>query len=240
MANCNVLLVGIDPVMANSLRNTFFDETFNTVVVKDVQAAWQALQEQEEMSDLVFLGPDLDSTVKLEFCRRLRGDLRTEPVSVMLATCHASESEEVEGFEAGVDDVVVMPRSERLIVERMKAHIRRKRHLRNKNVLQRRAVRLDRDCMQLSIGRETFQLTPTECRIVWILIDRDGRPVTRRELLEACGGNAWGLLERTIDGHVKVLRKKLGSRGTLIETVWGLGYRIGNINLGTTGHSANV
>lgn len=233
MATSNILLVGICQEIAKALRDNFVDEPYHAQIVNDVRAAWQTLQEQEEVSDLIFLGAELESNVKLDFCRRLRSDQRTEPVSVMFATSIRSETEEICGFEAGVDDVVVMPRSERLIVERMKAHIRRKRHLQNvKDCIQRRAVRLERGCMRLTINGDDFQLTPTECGILWILLNKDGQPVTRRELLAACGGNAWGLLERTIDGHVKVLRKKLGRWALVIETVWGLGYRIGDIPIG--------
>ena len=225
------MLVGICQEIAKALRETFADEPYHAQIVNDVQAAWQTLQEQEPVSDLIFLGPELDSNVKLDFCRRLRNDQRTEPVSVMFATSIRSESEEICGFEAGVDDVVVMPRSERLIVERMKAHIRRRRHLQSeKDVIQRRAVRLERDSLRLTISGDDFQLTPTECGILWILLNKDGQPVSRRDLLAACGGHAWGLLERTIDGHVKVLRKKLGRWAGVIETVWGLGYRIGDVH----------
>ncbi len=164
-----------------------------------------------------------------ELCRRIRAAGDT---LVIMLTARAEETDKIVGLKLGADDYVTKPFSPRELVARVEAVLRRARAARAAETreggerLERGALVIDPGRHEAWLGGVPLGLTPTEFRLLHVLARRPGRVFTRLELVEAVQGTAYDGYERTIDSHVKNLRKKLGpAGGGLIETVYGVGYR---------------
>lgn len=167
--------------------------------------------------------PGLDG---LAVCRALRADTRTAGMPIVMLTGSTDEEDQVLGFEVGADDYITKPWSVQVLLARIKAALRRADHP---------ADALQVTCGPLSIHpsrHETLlegkplNLTPTEFRILLALASHPERVFTRGELLgedEASGAG----LRRNVDVHIHTLRRKLGRHHSLVDTVWGSGYRLG-------------
>ena len=176
---------------------------------------------------VVVLDRSLPTLDGLEVCRRLRQDLRTARVPIVLLTARAAEFERVAGLEVGADDYMSKPFSPRELVARIKAVLRR---------VSLRPAPLDSlqvGDLAIDVGRHlvTWQgkpvrLTAGEFRILRFLAVRQGRVVARTEIIDgALDGHVDGL-SRTVDVHLAAIRRKLGRGGPLIQTVRGVGYRL--------------
>ena len=180
--------------------------------------------------DVVVLDLMLPGVDGLEVCRRLRRDQPAVPV--LMLTALGEETDRIHGLEVGADDYVTKPFSPRELVLRVQAILRRARETNppaGGRVLWAGPVRLDLAAHQATMDGVELALTPTEFRLLQALLERKGRTMSRRQLLE----KAWDvrteiadrLQTRTVDMHVRRLRSKLGAVGPWVETVRGFGYR---------------
>lgn len=177
------------------------------------------------LPDVVILDLMLPGLNGLDVCRELRAGDRTKEIPVLMLTARAEESDQVEGFSVGADDYVTKPFSTKVLMHRIKALQRRmEKSSETSDAVEHLGVKIDRVRHRVSIGDEDVDLTPTEFRLLECLLRQPGRAFSRRQLMEAAIGDGSIVLERTIDVHVKTLRKKLGD-ADLIETVRGVGYR---------------
>jgi DNA-binding response OmpR family regulator len=191
----------------------------------DGTSALAALAEQE--FDLIVLDVMLGDISGVEVVRRLRAE---SPVPVLLLTARDAEADVVLGFEAGADDYVVKPFSQRELVSRVRAILRRRELDRGSGERERRAgdVRIDLLRHEAFVGERAVHLTPIELRILAQLAEED-RAYSRRELLEAAWGTAYVPDDRSCDGHVANLRRKVEddpASPTRVLTVRGVGYRL--------------
>jgi two-component system phosphate regulon response regulator PhoB len=162
----------------------------------------------------------------LEICRRLRADPVTRNVLVLMLTAKGEETDQVAGFSVGTDDYVSKPFSVKVLLERVRALLRRREgNSANDAVLVSQGVLIDRDRHRVTVDEEVLDLTPSEFGLLEALIRQPGRVFSRSELIDAALGGDSLVLERTIDVHIRSLRKKLGDRAGLVETVRGVGYR---------------
>ena len=137
-----------------------------------------------------------------------------------------AETDEIVGFNMGADDYVTKPFRVQPLIHRIKALLRRTETAEaGKNFLSLHGVEIDRATHSAKFNGIELDLTPTEFRMLWTLMSQPGRPFSRNELMETSRGEDANSLERTIDVHVRSLRKKLGDTPDLIETVRGIGYR---------------
>ena len=143
-----------------------------------------------------------------------------------MLTAKAEESDELIGFSLGADDYVTKPFSVKVLLERLKA-LRRRRTTEgvSDEVTSKLGVTVDRRRHQAASESKTIQLTRSEFRLLDTLIRQPGRVFHRAELIDAALGEDTMVMERTIDVHIRALRRKLGERAELIETVRGVGYR---------------
>ena len=145
-----------------------------------------------------------------------------------MVTAKAEESDQLVGFATGADDYVTKPYSMKVLIQRIKKELRRIQ-LQDEApagaVIESQGVVIDRHSHKALYRDQELPLTPTEFRLLEVLIRQAGRAFTRYELMDAAIGEDAIVLERTIDVHIKSLRKKLGEAGELIETVRGVGYR---------------
>jgi two-component system phosphate regulon response regulator PhoB len=211
----------IEPLAANLTR-----EGYDVLVSHDGQEGLR--QAQLKLPDLVVLDLMLPLKGGLEVCRELRLGARTREIPIIMVTAKAEESDQLVGFATGADDYVTKPYSMKVLIQRIKKELRRVQTQEEApagTVIESQGVVIDRHSHRALYREVELPLTPTEFRLLEVLIRQAGRAFTRYELMDAAIGEDAIVLERTIDVHIKSLRKKLGEAGELIETVRGVGYR---------------
>lgn len=180
---------------------------------------------QTLLPDLVLLDLMLPGLGGLEVCRELKAGERTRDIPVVMLTARAEETDQVVGFSMGADDYVTKPFSVKVLLQRLKAVQRRRDPAAEQaDVVEHLGVKIDRVRHRAFVGGEELDLTPTEFRLLECLLRQPGRAFSRFQLMDAAISGGAIVLERTIDVHIKTLRKKLGD-ADLIETVRGVGYR---------------
>ncbi len=146
----------------------------------------------------------------LEICRRLRADPVTRSVLVLMLTAKGEETDQVAGFSVGTDDYVSKPFSVKVLLERVRALLRRREGAgANLNVLVSQGIMMDRERHRVTVDDDLLDLTPSEFGLLEALIRQPGRVFSRSELIDAALGGDSLVLERTIDVHIRSLRKKL-------------------------------
>jgi two-component system phosphate regulon response regulator PhoB len=179
--------------------------------------------------DLVLLDlmlPDIQGT---EVCRQLKADPKTRTTPVIMLTARGEEVDRVVGFEIGADDYVTKPFSVRELILRARAVLRRGDPTGSLETVKLGFLTIDAEAHRVHVEGREIALTALEFRLLWTLVRRRDRVQTRQTLLNDVWGLNLNVETRTIDTHIKRLREKLGKAGSLIETVRGVGYRLGPI-----------
>ncbi len=169
--------------------------------------------------------PDIYGT---EVCRQLKADPRTRSVPVVMLTARGSEVDRVVGFELGADDYVVKPFSIRELILRVGAVLRRAGAAATQGrgpATEVGTIRVDPEAHRAWANGNLLSLTPVEFRLLSTLVSRAGRVQSRERLLVDVWGAGGESETRTVDTHVKRIRRKLGTEGERVETVRGVGYR---------------
>jgi DNA-binding response OmpR family regulator len=185
-----------------------------------------ARAEAEPRPDLVVLDLMLPGLDGFEMCRRLR---EVSTVPIIMLTARSTEEDRLEGLELGADDYVIKPFSPRELAARVRAVLRRLPGAADGPPLRVGDVMLDPARHEVTRGGRRVELTPREFRLLETMARAPGRVFSRAELLERAFGADSAALDRTIDAHVVNLRRKLEAdsrRPPLIETVFGVGYRL--------------
>lgn len=179
------------------------------------------------LPDVVFLDVDLPVLSGIEVCKQLRSDTATRESLILMLSALGEESDQLVGLAVGADDYVVKPvESYKVLLQRLKALLRRRASPpEDTESVRHKGITVDRRRYVATIGDEPLKLTKSEFRLLDTLIRQPGRAFSRAELVDAALGEDTMVLERTIDVHVRALRKKLGDAADLIETVRGIGYR---------------
>lgn len=224
MAQTRVLIIEDERALTNVLTYNLRREGYEVTVAHDGQEGLRKAQTQPV--DLILLDLMLPSLSGLDVCRDLRASEATRDVPIIMMTAKAEETDQIVGFSLGADDYVTKPFSVKVLLERMKALRRRlETGVEPGEVIEQGRVRLDRICHRVTVDGKELSLTPTEFRLLECLLRQPGRAFTRNQLMDVAIGERAIVLERTIDVHVKSLRRKLGAAGDLLETVRGIGYR---------------
>ncbi|MEI7459233.1 MAG: response regulator [Pirellula sp.] len=184
-------------------------------------------QAQLRLPDLILLDVMLPVMDGMEVCRRLRAQPETATATIIMLTAKSEESDQLVGFSVGADDYVTKPFSVRVLLERIKALLRRKSRPieEDADTVARLGIALDRRRYRVTVDAGLVDLTKTEFRLLDTLIRQPGRAFDRSELIDSALGEDTLVLERTIDVHIRALRKKIGEKAGAIETVRGVGYR---------------
>ena len=221
-----VLIVDDERDLVATLEYNLQREGFDTIAANDGKGAIQILEGQKKPA-LVLLDlmlPDMPGT---EVCKSLRSVKATRDIPVIMLTAKSEEIDRVVGFELGADDYVVKPFSMRELIMRVRAVLRRAKAKSAPNVEQLGAetLRVDLAAHRVFVGEQETVLTALEFKLLRTLLERRGRVQSRERLLEDVWGITADITTRTVDTHVKRLRRKLGSAGEMIETLRGVGYR---------------
>jgi two-component system phosphate regulon response regulator PhoB len=218
-----ILIVEDEPSLTQVLSYNLQREGYEIVVVHDGRDGLR--KAQTLLPDLIILDLMLPGMNGLEICRELRSSTQTASIPIMMLTAKAEETDQVVGFTMGADDYVTKPFSVRVLLQRVKVLLRRATAAESpSDVIEEGAIRIDKRSHRVTVDGEAVALTPTEFRLLETLMRQPGRAFTRHDLMDAAIADAI-VLERTIDVHIKSLRRKLGDTGEWIETVRGIGYR---------------
>ncbi len=225
MAKPKILIIEDDVDLTNVLNYNLRQAGYEVLIARDGS---EGLRQAELFTpDVVLLDLMLPLVDGLEVCRRLRSMSATRYTLIVMLTAKAEEVDEVVGLSLGADDYVTKPFSVKVLLQRIKAMLRRRTeaHGDAAEVISSQGITIDRRRHAATAGDQMLHLTQSEFRLLEVFVRQPGRAFTRSELLEAALDKDGIVLERTVDVHVRSLRQKLGDHAALIETVRGLGYR---------------
>ena len=186
---------------------------------------------RHERPDLLVLDLMLPGRDGWDITRTLRADEHLAAIPILMLTARVEDTDKILGLELGADDYLTKPFNPREVVARVRAILRRAGNpAQPPRVLEIGNVRLDVDQHSVSVEGASVEMTPTEFELLRVLMENPNHALTRSELIEKALGYSYEGMERTLDSHIKNLRKKIG--GDYIETVFGVGYRFREIGVG--------
>jgi len=221
-----ILVVEDEPALATLLRYNLEKEGFSVAEAHDGEEA--LLQLSERTPDAVLLDWMLPQVSGLEICRRIRRTPQWRALPVIMLTAKGEEADRVRGLEGGADDYVVKPFGVTELVARLKAVLRRARPTASAEMLRYADLVMDLASHRVTRNGASVHLGPTEFRLLRVLLERPGRVFSREQLLDAVWGRESEIEPRTVDVHIRRLRKALNEDGRrdLIRTVRAAGYAV--------------
>ncbi len=223
--NKRILIVDDEPAIRDMVAFALRKADYEPVQAGDAREAHTAIGDR--VPDLILLDWMLPGISGLDFARRLRRDDLTREVPIIMLTARGEENDRVSGLEAGVDDYVVKPFSSRELLARIKAVMRRSRGDEEDGSVALGGLRIDGAAHRVYAGDAAVAIGPTEYRLLHFFMTHPERVYSRAQLLDhVWGGNVY-VEERTVDVHIRRLRKTLEPHRLdgLVQTVRGTGYR---------------
>lgn len=219
-----ILVVDDEPKIVKLARDYLEKSGFQVLSAGDGSTA--LAMARRERPDLIVLDLMLPGMNGYDVCRMLR---RESAVPIIMLTARVEESDQIVGLELGADDYITKPFSPRALVARVRAVLRRANHqLHQPAMIQSGGLILDLPGHRATLDGELLHLTPNEFGLLTVLVQHTGQTLSREQLLEQIHGAAATGFDRSVDSHIKNLRRKLEpdpANPRFIETVYGVGYR---------------
>jgi DNA-binding response OmpR family regulator len=217
-----ILVVDDEPKVARLARDYLEKNGFRVLIASDGPSALaMAHREKPALIVLDLMLPGMDGR---EVCRTLR---RESDVPIIMLTALAEESDQIAGLELGADDYIAKPFSPRTLVARVRAMLRRiQGQVLSTTSIHCGDLEIDTSGHTVNKDGKTIHLTPNEFKLLVRLARHPGQTLTREQLIDELYGNTFAGMDRSIDSHVKNLRRKLENAKISIETVYGIGYRL--------------
>lgn len=225
MSEIKILVVEDEEAIREMLSMALEQADFNVITAADVAAAQDILD--AGLPDLILLDWMLPKISGVEWARRLKQDDMLREIPIILVTARGEEEDKVRGLEIGADDYVTKPYSPRELIARINAVLRRSGRIGESARIEISGVILDTEEHRLNIDGTTVTLSPTEYRLLEFFMTHEGKVYSRNQLLDQVWGRSVYIEERTVDVHIRRLRKILAHYGRedLVQTVRGFGYR---------------
>ncbi|WP_347989318.1 phosphate regulon transcriptional regulator PhoB [Methylomonas sp. AM2-LC] len=225
MSNLNILVVEDEEAIREMLVLALEQAGLSVMAVSSAEQAQQALA--ENMMDLILLDWMLPGISGIELARRLKNDSGYKDMPIILLTARGEEEDKIRGLEIGADDYITKPFSPKEMIARIKAVMRRSGKLSESGHLNVGDLTLDAEQHRLTISGQTLDVSPTEFRLMQFFMTNPDKVYSRTHLLDQVWGRSVYIEERTVDVHIRRLRKILAEYGReeLIQTVRGFGYR---------------
>lgn len=220
MDSVKVLMVDDEARMRKLVKDFLAIKGYRVIEAEDGEQAVDIFFKEKDIG-LVILDVMMPKMDGWEVCRTLR---RYSQVPIIMLTARSEERDELLGFELGVDEYISKPFSPKILVARIEAILRRG-NAGTGEILEADGIRVDKDAHEASVDGQSVDLSNKEFELLTYFMENQGMALSREKILN----NVWNYDyfgdARTIDTHVKKLRSKLGEKGELIKTIWGMGYK---------------
>jgi two-component system, OmpR family, phosphate regulon response regulator PhoB len=221
----NILVVEDEPAIQELLSFNLQQAGHHVIGATSAEQAFALLR--DALPDLILLDWMLPGVSGIEFARRMKADTYTKAIPIIMLTARGDEQDKIAGFETGADDYITKPFSPRELTARIKAVLRRRAPQMTDDPVEVHGLRLDPGSHRVTGGGSPVDLGPTEFRLLHFLMTHAERVHSRSQLLDQVWGNQVFVEDRTVDVHIRRLRRALEETGHdhLVQTVRGSGYR---------------
>ena len=222
MERLKILVVDDESRMRKLVRDFLVKDGYDVLEAGDGEEALEIFFGQKDIALVVLdvMMPKLDGW---QVCREVRA---LSKVPIIMLTARSDERDELQGFQMGVDEYISKPFSNKILVARIEAILRRTNQLAADAVLSCGGIRIDKAAHQVMIDDRNVDLSYKEFELLVYFVENKGIALSREKILN----NVWNYDyfgdARTIDTHVKKLRSKMGEKGEMIKTIWGMGYKL--------------
>ncbi|MBZ4202859.1 MAG: phosphate regulon transcriptional regulator PhoB [Methylovulum sp.] len=225
MSRLNVLVVEDEDAIRGMLVMVLEQSGFKSIAAADAEEAQKVLDDFSP--DLILLDWMLPGISGVEWARRLKKEPIYRDLPIIVLTARGEEEDKVRGLEIGADDYITKPFSPKELVARIRAVLRRSGKIQGLAQIVLGDLTLDTEQHRLSIGNKQLEVSPTEFRLMQFFMTHPDKVYSRTQLLDQVWGRSVYIEERTIDVHIRRLRRILGEHGRedLVQTVRGFGYR---------------
>jgi two-component system, OmpR family, response regulator ResD len=221
MEKLKILVVDDESRMRKLVRDFLVKQNFDVLEAGDGEEAVDIFFKEKDIA-LIILDVMMPKMDGWQVCREIR---KYSKVPIIMLTAKGDERDELQGFDLGVDEYITKPFSPKILVARVEAILRRTNLLTNDDVISAGGIELDKAAHQVKIDGQEIELSYKEFELLAYFLENQGIALSREKILN----NVWNYDyfgdARTIDTHVKKLRSKLGEKGEMIKTIWGMGYK---------------
>ena len=221
MERLKILVVDDESRMRKLVRDFLVKQNYEVLEAGDGEEALDVFYENKDIALLVLdvMMPKMDGW---QVCREIRNYSK---VPIIMLTAKSDERDELQGFDLGVDEYITKPFSPKILVARVEAILRRTNLITNEDIVAAGGIELNKAAHQVKIDGADVELSYKEFELLAYFMENQGLALSREKILN----NVWNYDyfgdARTIDTHVKKLRSKLGDKGEMIKTIWGMGYK---------------
>ena len=221
MDKLKILVVDDESRMRKLVRDFLVKQNFDVLEAGDGEKAVDIFFREKDIA-LIILDVMMPKMDGWQVCREIRAYSK---VPIIMLTAKSDERDELQGFDLGVDEYITKPFSPKILVARVEAILRRSNLLTNEDIISAGGIELNKSAHQVKIDGKDIELSFKEFELLAYFMENQGIALSREKILN----NVWNYDyfgdARTIDTHVKKLRSKLGEKGELIKTIWGMGYK---------------
>ena len=221
MEKLKVLIVDDESRMRKLVKDFLVKENFEVLEAGDGEEALDVFFREKDIA-LILLDVMMPKMDGWQVCKEIRNYSK---VPIIMLTAKGDERDELQGFELGVDEYISKPFSPKILVARVEAILRRSNPMMSEDILSAGGIDLNRSAHQVTIDGKNIELSYKEFELLAYFMENQGIALSREKILN----NVWNYDyfgdARTIDTHVKKLRNKLGEKGDMIKTIWGMGYK---------------
>ena len=221
MDKLKILVVDDESRMRKLVRDFLVKQNYDVLEAGDGEEAVDIFFREKDIA-LIILDVMMPKMDGWEVCREVR---KNSKVPIIMLTAKSDERDELQGFDLGVDEYITKPFSPKILVARVEAILRRSNLLTSEDIISAGGIELNKSAHQVRIDGKDIELSFKEFELLAYFMENQGIALSREKILN----NVWNYDyfgdARTIDTHVKKLRSKLGEKGELIKTIWGMGYK---------------
>lgn len=223
MESLKILVVDDEARMRKLVKDFLTIKGFTVIEAEDGEQAVDIFFKQKDIS-LIILDVMMPKMDGFEVCREIR---QTSQVPIIMLTAKSDERDELQGFQLGVDEYITKPFSPKILVARVEAVLRRTNQAEETELLEYGGIVVDKTAHSVTIDGKPVDLSFKEFELLTYFMENKGIALSREKILNHVWNYDYFGDARTIDTHVKKLRSKLGDKGDLIKTIWGVGYKMG-------------
>ena len=221
MQDIKIMVVDDESRMRKLVRDFLAREGFQVIEAADGEEAVDLFYENRDVA-LIILDVMMPKMDGWQTCREIRAESK---VPIIMLTAKGDEQDELKGFDLGVDEYISKPFSPKILVARVEAILRRSGKGQEDQLLSAGGIEINKTAHEVSVDGKKIELSFKEFELLSYVLENQGIALSREKILNHVWNYDYFGDARTIDTHVKKLRSKLGDKGDLIRTIWGMGYK---------------